>query len=187
MDPHSIAQNELIHGERLIWAGRPDPAALARTRWPIAAPGLFFTLFSLFWLGITLSIPFSRDDGPPVAFALLFPLVGLAMLAIGLAMLLSPLWYWRRAKRTAYGVTDGRVLIVEPGRVLSFEPGDIQHLVRRDTGGGRGDLMFREEQGNLMLAMYTFGATANRKIGFYGVSDVRAAEDAIRRLKRTGG
>jgi len=100
-------------------------------------------------------------------------------------MLASPLRHRQKAKRLAYVVTDGRVLIAEPGRVRSFEPGDIQQLNRRDKGNGKGDLIFREEQGNLMLAMYTFGATANQKIGFFGVSDVRAAEDAIRKLKRS--
>lgn len=184
MDPHSITQQELIPGERLVWAGRPDPAVLARTRWPTAAAGLFLTLFFLSWLTVVFQIPFSRFDGPPLPFQLIFPAVGLVMLVIGLALLAAPLRQWRKARRMVYAVTDGRVLIIEPGRIQSFEPGDIQQLIRRDRGGGKGDLIFREEQGNLMLAMYTFGATANRKIGFFGVSDVRVAEDAIRRLKR---
>jgi hypothetical protein len=185
MDPQSIAQRELLPGERLVWAGRPGPAALARTRWPLAAGGLFFTLFSVFWLAMVLQIPFSGGDGPPPAFLLIFPLVGVVMLGIGLAMLASPLRQARKAKRMAYAVTDSRALIIAPGHVQSFEPGDIQQLIRRDKGGGKGDLVFREEQGNLMLAMYTFGATANQKIGFYGVPAVRAAEDAIRKLKRS--
>lgn len=185
VDSHSMVQQELLAGERLVWAGQPDPAALASTRWPIAAPGLFLALFSLFWLTTTLALPMSEGEGVPVAILLFFPLIGLVMLGFGLALLLSPLRYWRKAKHMAYAVTDGRVLIAEPGRVLSFEPGDIQQLVRRDKGGGRGDLFFRQEQGNPILAMYTFGAAANRKVGFYGVSGVRAAEDAIRKLKRS--
>jgi len=184
MDPFSLAQRELVAGERVVWAGRPNPAALARTRWPVAAAGLFFTLFSLFWLSMVVQIPFFRDDGPPLGFALIFPGVGLVMLGIGMAMLASPIWYLRKANRMAYAVTDGRVLIIEPRRLQSFEPDDIQQLVRVDRHGGKGDLIFREEQANAMLAMYTFGATANRKIGFFGVADVRAAEDAIRNLKR---
>ncbi len=184
MDPHSIAQAELHPGERLVWVGRPGPGALARTRWPIAAAGVFFILFAGFWLAAVLQIPFSRQDGPPFAVQLFFPLVGVVILGIGLILLTSPLRLARTARRMAYAVTDGRALIIEPGRVQSFDPGDLQQLNRRDTGGGKGDLIFREEQGNLMLAMYTFGATANRKIGFYGVADVRAAEDALRKLKR---
>lgn len=184
MDPQSLAQQELIPGERFVWAGRPDLAALARTRWPVAAGGLFISLFSVFWLTMVLQIPFSSGNGPPPPFLLIFPLVGLVMLGIGLGMLVSPIRQARKSKRMAYAVTDGRVLIIEPGHVQSFDPGDIQHLIRRDKGSGKGDLVFREEQGNLMLAMYTFGAMANRKIGSFGVSDVRSAEDAIRKPKR---
>lgn len=184
MDATGIAQTELLAGERLVWVGKPDPAVLARTRWPIAATGVFVTLFSLSWLTLVLRIPLWRAGGPPAAFVLIFPLAGLVMLGIGLALLASPLRYRRKAKHTVYAVTDGRVLIIEPGHVQSFEPGDIRQLIRRDKGGGKGDLIFREQQGNLMLAMYTFGTTANRKIGFFGVDGVRAAEDAIRKLKR---
>ena len=187
MNTHDAIQSELLPGERLIWAAQPSPAALARTRWPIAAPGLFLMLFASFWLTFTFDMLFSGNNRPPIGFLLIFPLVGFAALTAGLAMLLSPPWYGRKAKRMAYAVTDSRVLIVEPGRVQSFEPGDIQQLVRTDKGDGSGNLIIREEQGNLMLAMHTFGAMANRKIGFYGVPDVRAAETAIRDLKRSVG
>jgi len=128
---------------------------------------------------------FPDGTGPPVGFLLLFPLIGVATLAVGLVMLLSPLRYARKARRMAYAVTDSRVLIIEPGRVQSFEPSDIQHLIRTDKGSGSGNLIFREEQGNQILAIYTFGATALRKIGFYGVPDVHVAETAIRDLKRS--
>lgn len=183
MDPHIAIQNELLPEERLVWTGQPSPAALAHTRWPIAAPGLFLVLFAAFWLAGALVVPLSIGDGPPHLFLLFFSLPGFAALIIGLTMLFSPLWFARKAKHMAYAVTDTRVLIIEPGRVQSFEPGDIQQLVRFDKGGG-GNLIFREEESNLMLAIHTFGAMARRKIGFYGVLDVRAAETAIRNLKR---
>lgn len=186
MDPHGIAAQELLRGERVVWVGRPGRAAFAQPHWPKAGLGLFFTLFALLWLGTALSIPFGRGEGAPLAFVMVFPLIGLVVLGVGLTMLLSPLWYWRKADHVTYAVTDGRVLIIEPGRVQSFEPADIQHLVRRDRGGGRGDLVFREEQANPILAMYTFGLSANRKIGFLGVADIRAAEEAVRQLKRSG-
>jgi len=185
-DPHAMAQTELSAGERLVWVGRPAPAALARTRWHMAAFGLFMTPFALFWLATTLFfIGPATENGPPLAFLVMFPLIGLAALGVGLYSLSTPLRYWRKAKRTVYAVTDLRVLIVEPGRVQSFEPGDLQQLERQDKGNGSGNLIFREEQGNLMLAMHTFGGSANQKIGFFGISDVRAAEDAVRQLKRS--
>lgn len=185
MDPEISIQNELLPEERLIWAGQPNPAALAKTRRAITVPGLFLVLFSTLWLAGALVIPFTFDGGLPSVFLLFFSVPGFVALGFGLTMLLSPLWYWRKAKRMAYAVTDSRVLIIEPGRVQSFESGDIKQLVRFDKGGGNGDLIFREEDSNLMLALHSFGTMANRKIGFYGVPDVRAAENAIRDLKRS--
>lgn len=188
LDLHAITQAELSVDERIVWVDRPAPAALARTQWRMASFGLFMTLFALFWLATTLSfLGPTMENGPPPVFLAMFPLVGLAVLGVGLYFLSTPLRYWHKAKRTVYAVTNHRALIVEPGRVQSFEPGDIQQLVRRDRSGGRGDLVFREEQGNLMLAMYTFGHNATRRIGFFGIPAPRAAEEAVRQLKRSVG
>jgi len=184
MDPHSIAQQELLPGERLVWAGRPDPAALARTRWPTAAVGVILTLCALVWLRVVFQLPFSVAGGALLASALIVPAIGVVMLGIGLAMLASPVWYARKAKSMTYGVTDARIMIIGPRGVQSFEPGDIQQLDRTDWYDGRGDLIFRDEHVNSVLPMNTFDVIVNRKIGFFGVSDVRAAEDAVRRLKR---
>lgn len=185
LDIHAIAQGELSADERIVWVGQPSPFALARKRSGMILPGLFLSVFAVSFLVVPTMAVFEGPDKVPLPFLLLFPLAGLAALAFGLAMLASPLLKGRLARSTIYVVTNRRVLIIEPGCVRSFDPGDIQQLVRRDRGGGRGDLFFREEQGNLMLAMYTFGRSGNQKIGFFGVSDVRAAEEAVRQLKRS--
>jgi len=186
LDLNAIVQGELSADERIVWVGQPSPFALVRMRWQMAAFGLFMTFFALFWLATTLFfVGSATENGPPLAILVMFPLAGLAVLGGGLYFLSTPLRYWRKAKRTVYAVTDRRVLIVEPGRVQSFEPGDLQQLERQDKGNGRGNLIFREEQGNLMLAMYTFSGSGSLKIGFFGIPAPRAAEEAVRQLKRS--
>lgn len=187
LDLNAIAQGELSADERLVWLGQPSPFVLARKRTGMILPGLFLMLLAITFLTVPTVTIFEKPGTVPFPFLIVFPVIGVIALGFGLAMLASPLLQWRLAGRTIYAVTDQRVLIIDPGSVQSFEPGDIQQLVRRDRGGGRGDLVFREEQGNLMLAMYTFGNNATRRIGFFGIPDPRAAEEAVRQLKRSVG
>lgn len=187
-DIASIAQGELSPGEKIAWLGQPAPTALARKRTGMILPGLFLVLFAFSFLTVPTVTIYEHPGTVPFPFLIVFPAAGVIAMAFGLAMLASPLLQWRVAARTIYAVTDHRILIIEPGSVQSFEPGDIQQLVRRDRGRGRGDLIFREDQGNMMLAMYTFGHnSAVRKIGFFGIPDPRAAEEAVRQLKRAAG
>src|SRR5262245_41899019 len=101
---------EMQAGERPTWIGQPIPGRVARGRWPIAAFDVRFAAFALFWISVTRSM--TQSMGDPFGIASLFPLFGIPFLLIGLGMVSMPYWAWRSARRSAYVITDRRVLIL---------------------------------------------------------------------------
>jgi hypothetical protein len=177
-DLAAMVDAELAKGEKVAWIGRPIPWLRARSSLPMALVGIPFTAFALFWIAAAGGFVFHHGGPGPPGF---FPLFGIPLVLVGLGLLLSPLWAYRKAMRTVYAITDQRALTIEPGLwghvvVQSFEPQQLAHLERHQRGDGSGDLVFRREhrgsgRGHYMVA-----------IGFLAVADVREAEDRIRQL-----
>ncbi len=172
----AIAQREMRPGERLIWADRPAPGRMALSGLALTAFGSVFGGFAAFWIvGAASTVP--SDAG---AFAF-FPLFGVPFLLVGLGMMLAPLWIWMGAKKTVYAISSDRLVIIRGDRVRSFEPDEIEGLERREGADGRGDVIFRRD----LVRSHSrhHGRTRERKIGFFGIPEVRRVEDEIRRLK----
>jgi hypothetical protein len=110
--------------------------------------------------------------------------------AVGLGMLGSPFWMWRRARRTCYALTERRAILWEPGwfgsvDVRSYGPDDLgkTHRVQRRDGGG--DLVFEEVV--TLHRRHDGHRSANvRRHGFLGVDDVRDVEQRLRRTLLSG-
>jgi hypothetical protein len=107
-----------------------------------------------------------------------FPLFGIPFLIVGFGILTSPLWAYLTAKSTVYAVTDRRAMIMvgwPRAAVQSYGPADIRDLQRVEGADGRGTLMFASQvwTGNN-------GFPRSSRIGFVGISDVRAVEQLIR-------
>ena len=98
-------------GETVLWQGQPMPGLVWRDmisdRLPI---GIIFTLFSTFWIGVTIWMAATIDG--PLLLRLLFPMAGLPFLGVGLYMLVGHL-YWDALVRagTWYTLTDRRAFI----------------------------------------------------------------------------
>jgi hypothetical protein len=168
---------ELAKGERIAWIGRPIPWLPARSSLPMALFGIPFTAFALFWTAAAGGFAFRHGPGPPS----FFPMFGLIFVVVGLGLLLSPLWAFRKATRTIYAITDQRALIIEPDLwghaiVQSFEPRQLAYLERHQRGDGSGDLVFRREHRGSGRSHHMVA------IGFLAVADVREAEDRVREL-----
>ena len=176
----SIVRLELRPDEKLLWAHRPAGAALARTELVKAVVGIPFLAFALFWTYMAGGKAWL--SGEP-SLSGLFPLFGLIFVAVGLGMVLSPLWAWFRARWIAYAISNRRLIIISSfpvHRVRSYAPVDIQELERTERGNRSGDLVFRREQpgsGRWSNSYHT------RRIGFFGIPDVRRVEDMVRDLK----
>ncbi|NKX45600.1 hypothetical protein [Roseicyclus persicicus] len=129
-------------GETILWQGQPVRGLRWRDmiggRLPI---GIFFTLFSLFWICMAVAI-LSEIGGP---LMVLFPMSGLPFLAIGLymlaghvvwdAMVRAGTWY-TLTDRTAFVATD----ILGRRRLQSWRLADIESLDLVD--GEPGDVLF---------------------------------------------
>src|SRR3712207_4913094 len=105
-------RSELRDREHLVWAGQPRPSRVMRSAIPIVLFGIPWTAFAIFWMVVASGMLFGGfgggGPGPFGAFFSCFPLFGLPFVLVGLGMLSSPFWMYRRAKRTCYAVTDQR-------------------------------------------------------------------------------
>ncbi len=176
-DLDAIARAELTPGETVEWAAQPSAH---RALWTGFAVWLFavpWTAFAVFWMG-TASLTVSDWLSWQVAF----PLFGVPFVAIGLAMLSTPWWAWRGARRTLYAVTDRRAVLFEASgfrdiAVRSVPPGALRNVRRTERPDGSGSLVLAHDAAD--------GDGTPRPVQFAHVPDVRAAEAAVQFLART--
>lgn len=141
---------ELGHGERLVWASQPRIAALVGRGLPLALFGVPFFGFAVFWtcMAVWMTSGVQSATPPsPAALRYVFPLFGIPFLLIGAAMLLSPAGMWIKARRTVYGLTNQRAIVVlgtlrGGWEVRSYRPADLRHITRIENSDGSGDLIF---------------------------------------------
>ncbi|MBV1687987.1 hypothetical protein KRR38_09945 [Novosphingobium sp. G106] len=138
-------RRELIAGEHLLWRGQPRPNKLTRGFgiWLFALP---WTAFALMWEAFAF-LPWvtalKTPDWLQWSFGIVFPLFGLPFIAVGLWMLWAPIHALRRAGKTAYALTERRLLRVVEAReitVASVLLHQIGPIDRREDSQGFGDL-----------------------------------------------
>lgn len=177
-DVATFVDAELQPGERMVWAGQPMPGRFARRSLGYVLFAIPWTAFALFWIAGAsgFKLPdFSHGAG-------LFPLFGVPFVLIGFGMLSSPLWMRRKARRTAYVITDRRALIFDAGAwrsttVRSFEPHRLGDIRRVQHADGSGDLIFERTWAN-----DGEGGQRSTDHGFLAIMDVKDVEGKIREL-----
>ena len=182
----TLLQNELQPGERVAWIGQPIPGRFARRGILIAIFGIPFTAFALFWT-VTAAFGTSHigNPGGPAQLFRLFPLFGLPFVLAGLGLLSSPYWLHRKARRTAYVITDRRAVIFDPGfgrssTIRSFEPDRLHDLRRVQNSDGTGDLVFERQ-----WRTDGEGSRQSTDIGFLAIPNVQEVEGYVRTLAAT--
>ena len=175
-------------GERIEWIGRPDALYAAKWStlvWIIALPWLYFIVkWELASLGLLMQELSRGTSRTPVVFLVGFALWGLPFIAVGLSMLATPLWIYRRAKATAHIVTDRRIITVRRRRreiqVATVEPSRIVS-VGRQTIHGRGNI-------SMVLGKTTDsdGDVTDLRETFWLVEDAERAETLIEALRKGG-
>lgn len=181
-DISSIVYAELRTGECVTWIGQPIPSRFARRSIGIVLFGIPWTAFALFWMAGAsgFKMPdFSHGFG-------IFPLFGLPFILMGFGMLSSPYWMRRKARRTAYVITDQRAIILAGGAfgsitIRSFEPDRLKDIRRVQKPDGTGDLIFERT-----WASDGDGGKQSTDHGFLAISDVRNIEGMITRLTHAG-
>lgn len=109
LEDRAAIEPHLIPGERLLWAGRPDPSK------HFSANDVFTVPFSIVWFGFTIFwtvlAATSRTPFPLVIFGLVFVAIGIYLTVVRFFVKAT------RKKSTRYGVTTGRLLAVRPSSV----------------------------------------------------------------------
>lgn len=168
------AQGELQEGERILWTGQPDAHRAMFQSGCLTLFGIPWTAFAVFWTVMAAGGVQSIGKGSPWAW--LFPLWGLPFIAIGIGMLLAPLWAWRHARNTAYVVTNKRILFITLGKFTktqAFLPSS-DDLERSERADGTGDLTFLKQYGR-----DSDGDRTTNKMQFVGVPEVRRVETLL--------
>ena len=172
-----------LHGEQLLWAGRPDPAVwFSRSDWYLIPASLLWLGFVVFWnFGV-------RRSAAPAAF-LVF---GLIFLAVGLYFAVGRFLVKRQRKiRSEYALTRSRAIVFDRRTVrdipLAHTP--IEISLSRDRG--HLSVTFGTGVGPARFGMgFGFGgrAPANSGLdlfptsgsaGFYDVADVTGLQAAL--------
>lgn len=134
-------------GELIRWSGQPDAGYAAKWSmlvWIFAVPWTAFSAMMALQIS-GLGKLFAGAASPWGAFTSVVGLLFMVpFLLIGFGMLLAPLWVLRKARATAWVVTDKRLLTIEVhGRhtkVKSVLPERIVSIERTERADGSGSL-----------------------------------------------
>jgi len=177
-----LMEGELQRDERVVWSGVPSPSRMAKKSWPMVLFGIPWTAFAVFWVAgaSDFRIP---DFSSPTVF---FPMFGLPFVGIGIFLLSSPYWAARKARKSAYYVTDRRALLIESTgfkgvKIRSFYPQDLGMLERNQRPDGSGDIILAKDHHNRGQD------TRVTEIGFFGVPDVKSVEAHLAALAQKRG
>ncbi|MGB7405328.1 MAG: hypothetical protein WA906_06545 [Pacificimonas sp.] len=173
-------RSELLPGEQLVWSGAPDARRSALASWPIVAFGIPWTAFSLFWEAMAVGGFLSQDGAGFTWMAVVFGLFGLPFIAIGFGMLGAPLWVYRKAQATLYGITDRRVLSVTNTKTKSVESvagKQIGPIKRTQRGDGTGTLVLETHS-----SWDSDGDRQTETFLLEAIADVRHVERLVRSL-----
>lgn len=140
--------------------------------------GVPWTAFALFWTAGAAWVTGKADVGPGM-FGL-FPLFGLPFIFIGVGMLSSPIWAYRRAGQTAYVITDRRAITFDGGwstTIRSYPPSKLTDIYRTEKRDGSGDVIFSRR-----VWRDSDGDQQSVEFGFRRVEDAKDVEQRLKAL-----
>lgn len=189
--PELIFKDDLLPEEQVLWTGQPDPSVIFSRADIFLVPfSLMWGGFAIFWELAALGLIFDSADrsGAP----LIFPLFGIPFVLIGLYFMVGRFFckVWVK-KRTFYGVTNRRVLMLKKTRGRYLEASYIDSLptvnksVRRD---GVGTIVF----GNASPFVATYQNTGmdwfgsyygQSALAFYDIRDAQSVYELVNRVR----
>jgi len=177
-EPLEAARVALQPDEHLIWADRPDPAALARARLPQMIRGLLglLVIAGFLWLSFLPNWPGGWRGAVMVGFLVAAALYSLWLLA-------APLVAKRAAARTVYAVTNRRVLVLEDWpfqRHRAFAPAELDDPLVTPAAPGLGSVAFVHRK----LPWWQRSAGGGYRIeAFYGIAEAQRVAERIQALR----
>jgi len=130
----AMVEHELESGEVIQWIEMPIPRYFTG-----AATGAFlfaipWTAFAIFWM---FGSWYQSESVP-------FTLFGVPFVLIGIGMLSTPLWAYRKSFKTVYVITNRRGLTFNGGwstTIRSYPPHKLEDIYRKEKKDGTGDVV----------------------------------------------
>ena len=168
---------EIESGERIEWIDMPVPRFFT----PVSTGAFLFaipwTAFAIFW--IYGASGFKLPDFNEGGFSF-FPLFDVPFVVIGLGMLFSPLWAYRKAFKTVYVITNKRAITFDEGwssTIRSYPPEKLQEIYRKEKRDGSGDVVidrraWRDSEGDRQ----------SEELGFLRIKNPKEIEQMLKKL-----
>ena len=175
-----LVRRELEPGEMIRWIGQPIPRFFSPISIGTALFGIPWLAFAIFWTcgAAGFKVPdFSRGG-----FAL-FPLFGVPFILIGIGLVLSPVWAYRRSLKTVYVITGFRAITFDVGwttTIRSYRPAQLQNVFRKEKKDGSGDVVLGQ-------SVWTDSDRDRRSmdVGFMNIREAKRVERLIQELVAT--
>jgi hypothetical protein len=175
-DLRDLISRELERDERVVWSAMPRPRYFSG---PAVAAFFFaipWTAFSVFWMASAagFKIPQFNQGGD------FFPLFGIPFFLIGIGMLSSPIWAYRKQLKTVYLITDRRAITIDGGRtstIRSYQPENLKDIFRREHRDGTGDVVitrnaWKDSDGDKHM----------QDLGFLRIENAKSVENMLKEI-----
>lgn len=179
-NPQQRLQPHLRPGEKLLWSGQPDPRVHFMPFDAFLVPfSVLWCAFAVYWTGLALVQGGHRWW---------FPLVGLFFVAMGLYQMAGRfIVKARRKRRTIYGLTDTRAIVLEGDHGVSeVRVKDVAAKIRKSRDGGHVEVIFGEGNGPgiyLNSGMEFFSPTSSAPMAFFDVPDPDGLLPVLERVR----
>lgn len=158
-DPRTRILPLLREGERLLWAGQPDPGVR------FTGADAFLIPFSILWGGFAIFWEFMAVTTAKQPF---FVLWGIPFVLVGLYFIFGRFIYKKRRKlRTVYGLTDRRAIVCTGDRSVSDSPvNGMPTKVDRSKDGSHVSVTFGSQG---MVGLFGMGMYQNTGMDFFSL------------------
>ena len=171
-----LVDRELESGERVEWMDMPIPRFFTPASTAAFLFAIPWTAFAVFWMcgAAGFKMPdFTKGFD-------LFPLFGVPFVLIGMAMLSTPVWTYRKSFNTVYMITNRRAVTFEGGRattIRSYPPDKLQDIFRKERRDGTGDVVIARRAWR-----DSDGDRHTEELGFLRVRNPQEVEQMLRKL-----
>jgi hypothetical protein len=156
-----VFQGELMPGESVLWMGQPNASVIFHKEDVVLIPfSLMWGGFALFWEAMVLGINFLNHapKHAPHVMSLFMALWGVPFVVIGQYLIWGRFLTARATKRrTYYGLTNQRVMVLQGGRRRRFTSATLVSIPNIDKSVGKNGI------GNITFGPFPaqFATTAN--------------------------
>ncbi len=174
-----MVEKELETGEKIVWIGMPVPKFFIPKATGTFIFGIPWTAFAIFWT-VTASWGVFQSGNANIFW--LFPLFGIPFIVVGIGMLLSPVFAYKKALKTVYVITDKRAITFDyiwSREIRSYPPNKLQEIYRKENSDGTGDVII-----SCRNWKDSDGDRQSEELGFIHIEAPKNAEQMLKKLAK---